>query len=80
MVNGKIIRNTENSGGYRCETRHGIVANLLNVQAKTSLEPELIKIDGLDDAVVGRHVEMLFYRFFIILTHSFILMNTTTFS
>jgi Hypothetical protein (DUF2513) len=33
---------------------------LLAVQAKTSLEPELIKIDGLDDAVVGRHVEMLF--------------------
>jgi hypothetical protein len=33
---------------------------LLAVQAKSSLEPELIIIDGLDDAVVGRHVEMLF--------------------
>lgn len=33
---------------------------LLDVQAKTSLEPELIKIDGRDDAVVGRHIEMLF--------------------
>jgi len=33
---------------------------LLTVQAKTNLEPELIKIDGHDDAVVGRHVEMLF--------------------
>jgi len=33
---------------------------LLAVQAKTDLEPELIKIDGLDDAVVGRHIEMLF--------------------
>ncbi|PNE12428.1 MAG: hypothetical protein CR217_03410 [Beijerinckiaceae bacterium] len=33
---------------------------LLTVQAKSSLEPELIQIDGLDDAVVGRHVEMLF--------------------
>jgi hypothetical protein len=33
---------------------------LLTVQAKISLEPELIKIDDLDDAVVRRHVEMLF--------------------
>jgi hypothetical protein len=33
---------------------------LLAVQAKTSLEPELIKIDGFDDVIVGRHVEMQF--------------------
>ena len=38
---------------------------LLTVQAKTSLEPELIKIDGHDDAVVGRHVEMLFDNGFL---------------
>ena len=33
---------------------------LLAVQAKTSLEPKLIKIDGVADEVVGRHIEMLF--------------------
>jgi hypothetical protein len=38
---------------------------LLTVQAKSSLEPELIKIDGLDEAVVGRHVEMLFDACFL---------------
>ena len=38
---------------------------LLTVQAKSSLEPELIKIDGHDDAVVGRHVEMLFDNGFL---------------
>jgi len=38
---------------------------LLTVQAKTSLEPELIKIDGHDDAIVGRHVEMLFDNGFL---------------
>jgi hypothetical protein len=38
---------------------------LLVVRAKTSLEPELIKIDGFDDAVVWRHIEMLFDNGFL---------------
>lgn len=33
---------------------------LLAVQAKTDLEPERIVIDGEDDLVVSRHIEMLF--------------------
>ena len=33
---------------------------MLATQAKQGLDPEPIKIEGVDDVVVGRHVEMLF--------------------
>lgn len=33
---------------------------LLAVQTKATLKHELVKIDGVDDEIVGRHVEMLF--------------------